>query len=49
MKVKDLIEFLKHIENKELPVFLFHMQEILPLEEHMFDLDITDRIDINLP
>lgn len=49
MKVNDLIEFLTKIENKDLPVYLYHYQDIIPLKMDMFDLNINDRIDINLP
>lgn len=49
MKVKDLIEFLQSIENKELSIYLYDYQDIIPLKMDMFDLDVKDRIDINLP
>jgi hypothetical protein len=49
MKVKDLIEFLKDVENKDRPVYLYHMNDILLLSKTMFDLSIDDVVDINLP
>jgi hypothetical protein len=50
MTVNDLIVFLQQeIEDKNLPVYLFKSDEIKELTQDMFDLSISDRIDINIP
>ena len=49
MKVKELISVLENLDGN-LEVYLFqNNSEIIPLEEKMIDITISDRIDINLP
>ena len=45
LTVREVIEKLDKIENKDLPIFIYSNDEI-----HVFDIDdsIDDRIDLNL-
>jgi len=49
MTVQELIDFLEKVEDKTLIVFLYGMEGIKALDKEMFDLNISDRIDINIP
>ena len=49
MTIKQLINFLQDIENKDLPIFIYQAYDIVLLKKDMFDLDLEDRIDINIP
>ena len=44
MKVKELIRLLEQCENKELEVYLYHSDDIHPIQ--MVD-ELDDRVDIN--
>lgn len=48
MTVKELIEQLQEVENKELTVFIYNNldEDIHGIES--VDFDITDRVDINI-
>ena len=47
MTARELIEVLNKLENKELPIYVYHIENA---QLHDFDLDLTlqDRIDINI-
>lgn len=49
MTVKQLINFLQKIEDQNLPVYLYQDYDIIELKKDCFDLNIEDRVDINLP
>lgn len=49
MTIHDLIFFLEGIEDKTLPVFLYGMEGIMELNKEMIDINISDRVDINIP
>ena len=48
MTVRDLINLLDNLPDKNLPIFLYN-NTITELTNDMIDLNITDRIDINIP
>jgi hypothetical protein len=48
MTVQDLINLLDNLPDKNLPIFLYN-NTITELTDDMIDLNITDRIDINIP
>ena len=48
MTVKELIEELQQIENKDLPVFVYNVEQGELNDITLIDTDISDRIDINI-
>jgi|LakMenE18May11ns_1017448.scaffolds.fasta_scaffold9362120_2 hypothetical protein len=48
MTVQDLINLLNDLPDKTLPIFLYN-STITELTDDMIDLNIADRIDINIP
>ncbi len=49
MTVQDLINLLNKLPNKNVSIFLYYNNDIAELTDDMIDLDITDRLDINIP
>ena len=48
MTVKELIEELQQIENKDLPVFVYDVEQGELNGITLIDTDISDRVDINI-
>jgi len=48
MTVSELIIFLNSLEDKTKPVFIYTGDDIQKLNSEMFDLYLTDRVDINI-
>ena len=48
MKVKELIEKLKEYPNQEVEVFVYNVEESELHNINDVDLDISDRIDLNI-
>ena len=48
MTVKELIEELQQIENKDLPVFVYDVEQSDLIDITLIDTDISDRVDINI-
>ena len=48
MKVKELIEKLKEYPNQEVEVFVYNVEERQLHNINDVDLDISDRIDLNI-
>ena len=48
MKVKELIEKLKEYPNQEVEVFVYNVEESELHNINDVDLDISDRVDLNI-
>ncbi len=48
MTIQELIIFLNSLEDKTKPVFIYTGEDIQKLNSEMFDLYLTDRVDINI-